>query len=350
MRFKKIACLFSLMILFLPLLHSAFAISDTIVSFNGSGVAIDLNYPEEAQPNETIRYNVTLTATAELSSINIDLLIYAPVNSTMQLIKSQPISWGTLHENQTLPTVEVFPILLPEQADGRVLCNIKIQTEIDSALHYSAYSFFTTFVSDPTLSEMRVLYDEMVANYTILQEEYETLWGDYNATLANYTALVNEFSETSSQYEEQISAYQNELEKYNDYDTIKNSYTAKIKEFNDLQTNYEDLNTTLNELQANYTQLVTDYEDLKDNYTILENDSKDLKKSLDSSKADLGATTFVMIIFLIAVVILISFILYLKRKGEEPYIVIRKETVSMKSDKDKGTDSNISSNASLTNF
>jgi hypothetical protein len=41
-----------------------------------------------------------------------------------------------------------------------------------------------------------------------------------------------------------------------------------------------------------------------------------------------------MIIFIIAVAALIAFIVYIKRKQENPYLVIRKETVSMKLDEE----------------
>ena len=41
-----------------------------------------------------------------------------------------------------------------------------------------------------------------------------------------------------------------------------------------------------------------------------------------------------MFIFVVAVAALVGFIIYLKRKTQEPYVVIRKETVSMNQDED----------------
>ena len=52
----------------------------------------------------------------------------------------------------------------------------------------------------------------------------------------------------------------------------------------------------------------------------------------ERSESALNSDRIVMFIFVIALVALVAFIIYLKRGKEEPYVVIRKETVSMNQD------------------
>jgi hypothetical protein len=59
-----------------------------------------------------------------------------------------------------------------------------------------------------------------------------------------------------------------------------------------------------------------------------------LQSQLTDSQDAVNMGNIVMFIFLVAVAVLIAFIVYIKRKQEDPYLVIRKETVSMKSDED----------------
>jgi predicted nuclease with TOPRIM domain len=315
-----------------------------MVSFSGSGLTIDLIYPEEAHPNTTIAYDITITAITEVASINIDIFIYAKVNSTLQFVKNQPFIWSTLHENQSLPSSEI-PILLPEQTNGTLYCNITVQTEIDSTLHYSAYSFYTTLVTEPTLSEMRVLYDEILANYTILQAEYETLLEDYDGLLANYsslfadyTALLSEHDQLLSDYNSKAADYESLLAQYNelsdDFNDLDADYRSKITELANLETSYDDLNVSRYDLQESYNTLNTIYRGLNNTYTNLQTAFANLQDTLDVKQAELDIERIVMFIIVMTVAVLIAFIIYIKRKQEDPYLVIRKETVSIKSDEE----------------
>jgi hypothetical protein len=344
MQTKRTVTFFSVLLLLAMLPCSVSASSDRAVSFRGSGVTIDLTYPEEAPPNSTITYNITITATTEVTSININIFIYAPVNSTLQLAKNQPFNWGTLHENQSLPTSEI-PIPLPEQTNGTLYFNMTVQTEIDTTPHYSAYSLYTTVVSEPTLSEMRVLYYEMLANYTGLQEDYEALLEEYNgllvnysSLLANYTALLTEHDGLSRLYADQVSVYQKKLAEYNalldDYNNLHDDFESKSNELVALQTEFNNLTDTQIDLQGNYTALETNFEDLNASYTVLLDDFENIQNSLYDKQGELNSDRIVMIIFVISCAVLIAFIVYLKRKKEDPYLVIRKETVSMKSNKE----------------
>jgi type IV secretory pathway component VirB8 len=60
----------------------------------------------------------------------------------------------------------------------------------------------------------------------------------------------------------------------------------------------------------------------------------DLQENYDVSEGAVNSYRVVMFMCVVAVGSLIALIVYLKRKKEEPYVVIRKETVNMKSDEE----------------
>jgi uncharacterized protein YozE (UPF0346 family) len=385
MQIKKTCCFLITLLLFSGLVYSV-AASTTTASFRGGGVTIDLTFLEEAHSNIAITHNVTITANTDLSSINIGVLVYAPVNSNLQLIKNQPLSWGTLYENQSLPTTQI-PILLPKQAKGTLYCIITVQT--DQTTDTLSYKFYTTRVSELTFSEMQTLYNEILANYNSLHADYEALlgeydglWANYTSLLANYTALlsahdslINEYNEilanynslqgdyeallgeydglwanyTSllanytallsahdsliNEYNSQVSTYEALLANYNelsnDYDTLNANYNARTSDLGDLQTNYNELNTTRYDLQASYNTLQTVYTALNQTYTELKNNLESLQRDFNTSEGIVGADRVVMFIFIVTLAALIVFIVYIKRNKQEPYLVIRKETVNV---------------------
>ena len=343
MQIKKTCCFLITLLLFSGLLYSVDA-SSTTASFCGGGVTIDLTFPEEAHSNIAITHNATITANTDLSSINIGVLVYAPVNSNLQLIKNQPLSWGTLYENQSLPTTQI-PILLPKQAKGTLYCIITVQT--DQTTDTLSYKFYTTRVSELTFSEIQTLYNEILANYNSLHADYEALlgeydglWANYTSLLANYTALLSAHDSLINEYNSQVSTYEALLANYNklsnDYDTLSASYNAKTRELDNLQTNYNELNTTRYDLKTSLDTLQDVYDALDQTYTNLQHDFNDLQKNLDdmqknfnTSEGIVGADRVVMSIFIVTLAALIVFILYIKRKKQEPYLVIRKETVNV---------------------
>ena len=83
-------------------------------------------------------------------------------------------------------------------------------------------------------------------------------------------------------------------------------------------------------LQANYTSLQSEYDALNQTYTDLQTELTTLQERITRSENALNSDRIVMFIFIITVAALIAFIVYMKRKKEEPYVVIRKETVSVK--------------------
>jgi hypothetical protein len=328
--------------LFSGLIYSVGALPDKTVTFRGAGVTVDLMFPEEASPLDYISHNLTITAYNYVSSLNITLFIYAPVNETWQIV-DQPhnIPWPfPLGVNQSLPTAEIW-FTLPQDANGILKCILYVQT--NQTADYPSYTFYTTHVSEPTFSEMQRSYNEMLANYTELQANYTTKLNEYNDLLANfsslfanYTALLSQYNELTGKYNAQVAAYQALLDNYNkrsdDYDALNANYMSKVNQYNALQMDYEELNSTRNSLLANYTSLQALYDELNQTYTDLLGKFADLQESSNRSESALGNDRIVMFIFVITLVALIAFIIYLKRGKEEPYVVIRKETVSMNQD------------------
>ena len=340
MRAKKVVCFFTVLLLFSGLMCSVNALSNLTASFRGVDVTIDLAYPDEAHANTTITHDVTITANTNLTSLNIGIFIYASVNSTLQLIKSQPLGWSQLDENESLPTSHI-PIFLPQKANGTLYCNMTVQTEINTVTHYAYYAFHTTHISELTFSEMQTLYNEMLANYTSLQADYQSLLDEYNGLLinysslfANYTVLLSEHNQLTNDYNSQVSNYQSLLTQYNklsdDYDSLNANYRSKINDYNVLQSDYNEVNTTRYDLQTSYNTLNNVYTALNDTYLKLQDDLNILQKRFNTSEGTVSADRVVMFIFIVTLIALIGFIVYIKRRKQEPYVVIRKETVSMK--------------------
>jgi predicted nuclease with TOPRIM domain len=339
MQAKKIGYFLITLLLLSGLICSVGA-STTTVSFRGGGVTIDLTFPEEAHPNTTITHNVTITAHTDLSLQSFTLFIYAPVNATWQEVKNRTISWDFL-ENETLTSRIEFQ--LPQDTNGTLYCEMTVQT--DQTADALSYKFYTTRVSELTFSEMQSLYYEMLANYTSLQANYTTLLNDYddllanyNSLLANYTALLSEHNDLLNEYDTQVANYQTLLDNYNkrssDYNALDSNYRSQLSKYNALQADYDSLNSTLYSVQGNYTFLQGNFTDLQAVYDALKETYNNLLSDLNNLQGTVDADTIVLFIFVVTVACLVAFIIYIKRKQPEPYVVIRKETVAMKPDEE----------------
>ena len=313
--------------------------TDTTVIFHGVGVTVNLTFLEEAHPSDSITHNLTINANVALTLQNFTIIVEAPVSTGWQEVKNQTITFLDLLENQNLTSSMKFT--LPPEANGALLCYMYIQT--DQSGDYSSYTFYTTRVSELTFSEMQSLYDEMLANYTALQEVYATLLNEYNGLLANYTSLFNNYTALVSnydtlyaQYNAKVSSYQTLSDTYNkllsDNNALSNDHQAKVTELDNLQAKYDELNTTRYSLQGNYTNLQGNYTSLQTDYNTLNQIYTDLLANSNHLESDLNSDKIVMVIFIVAVACLVAFIVYLKWRKQEPYVVIRKETVSVNQD------------------
>jgi hypothetical protein len=99
-----------------------------------------------------------------------------------------------------------------------------------------------------------------------------------------------------------------------------------------LQSDYDSLNSTRYNIQASYDSLNNTYRSLNQTYVNLESQIKELNQRIALSDRALNNDKVLMLIFVVTLVCLIAIIAYIKRKGTAPYLVIRKETVTVKPD------------------
>jgi hypothetical protein len=325
---KKVYLLITL-VLFSTLIVKVLASPNPTVTFHGGGVTIYLTYPEEDHPNKTITHDVTITANTNLTSINIEVLVYAPVDSTLQLITNQPLTWPSLHENNSLPVSEI-PIILTEQVNGTLFCVITVQA--DQITDPLSYSFYTTRVSEITFSEMRTLYK----NYETLLAEFNDLSINYTNSVEALNLLTTQHAELQTKYDSEVAAYNSLLSSNNqlsqEYNNLNANYKAKLTQLSASQSDYEKLNTTKNNLQTSYTTLQNVYNSLNQTYSDLLEQLDNLRQNLNHSESEAALSNTFMFIALMAVAGLVALIVYLKRKKPEPYMVIRKETVALEND------------------
>jgi predicted nuclease with TOPRIM domain len=340
MQARKAIALLSVVLFFAIPIHNVIASSTMTESFRGNGITVDVTFPEEAHPLDNITHDVTITANVNLTSVNVAILIYAQVGSTMQLVKNQPLSWGELLENQSLPTSKI-PFQVPQQADGLLYCFMNVSTS--QSLEYSSYSFYTTRVSNLTFTEMQNLYNEMLANYSALKvdygdllNQYNSLLANYSGLLANYTALLSNSTSLQAKYDAQLVTYQSLLNSNNnlanEYNTLNNDLQSKTNQYNTLQSDYKTLNSTMNAIQTTRNELQDAYNALNQTYTTLQEQFASLQEKVDPLQTSVDIDRVFMVIFVAVVAGLIAFIIYIRQRSKEPYVVIRKETIGVKTD------------------
>jgi hypothetical protein len=336
---KKVYLLIGL-ILFSTLIAQVWASPNPTVTLHGGGITIDLTYPEEAHPEENIWHNATITANTAVTLNNLTMVIKAPVNSNWQTVFTGKDERNIFMQENSSFQWSMGPILLPPNANGTLQCFIFLKT---SSVDNISTTIYTTHVSELTFSEMQTLYNEMLANYTLLQTDYETLLNqydgllaDYNSSVANYTSLLSQHTELQTKYNSQVAAYKSQLNSNEqlsqEYNNLNTNYKAKITELSASQSDYETLNTTKNNLQTSYTTLQNDYNTLNQTNNDLQKQLNDFQEDAKIIDSDLTISQAFMFIALMAIAGLVALIVYLKRKKPEPYMVIRKETVTVEND------------------
>jgi predicted nuclease with TOPRIM domain len=339
MQAKKIVFSFSVLILFFGLICSADASSDIAVSFRGDGVTIDLAFPAEAHPLDSINHTLTIITNTDMVFQNFTVSIEAPVNSGWQEIRKREEIGQSLSKNT--PWMVPLSMSLPQDSNGTLRCFIYALT--NQTTEPLSYTFYTTEVREMT-------YSELLAGYNILNNTYNQLEADYNTLNNTYNDLQTSFASLNILYDDLEGnrsilkdSYDDLLiqnttltNKYNtletDYNNEKASHSLLLQDYTELQEGYDLLNSTFYTVQGNYNNLKVNLTDLQDffdelnqTYAELLNDRNNLQNAVDIDRVT-------MFIFTLGVAALVFFIIYLKRKKQEPYVVIRKETVSMKSD------------------
>ena len=349
MRTKKIGYLLSGLLLFSAFIFTVDALPDITASLRGGGVTIELTYPEEAQQNDTITHNIKINATNGAVTVNnFTLVIEAPVNSGLQEIyrSPQPFSF-VLPENEGISMTPPPRFTLPQDANGTLYCFIFIQT--NQTLDYASYKLYTTQVRNMTYSDLLGKYNALIEEYNVLNITYNQLLADfddlnntYNDLQSSYAALNSSYNELSGNYSILKNSYDDLLAQYktlnnnyneldSNYNSVNSARNSLLGDYGELQSVYDTLNSTFYSVQGNYTDLKTVHDALNQTYYDLVDEFATLQNRADSA---LNNDRIVMFIFVITLVALIAFIIYLKRGKEEPYVVIRKETVSMNQDED----------------
>jgi len=306
MRIRSSVCVFLALLFLFGQIYRSSASSTDSFSFQGAGVIIDLTFPEEAHPTESITHNLTITAETSLTLENFTITIKVLVNSSWQQGPMRQELFQEIQQDEKLPIQLRFT--LPQNTHGKLYCFIHVYTDITS--DPLSYTFYTTHVRTFTYSELLIEYDELLANYSELLTEYETLLESYNELTATYG-------------------------------TLNSTYNSLLNEYNALQANYNSLNSTYHSLQATYSSLQISHASLEANFnslnqtcTDLENEINNLRQKTDASKIEIINTRNLTYLFIGTTIALIILIIYLKKKEPEPYVVIRKETVAVKPTED----------------
>lgn len=290
------------------LLSGTLAISTSSLAFHGVGLTVNLDYPEEAHPTEEIYHNVTITSQAGLTISNLTLTIYGIVNQTQQEITNLLLSLS-LDQNSTLSTRINFTI--PQDTFERLYCTLYAKTSQD--IDYFFTSFYTTHVHTITFSELLIDYNLLlteIGNNLIL---YESLNQTYYDLIKQKDNLNSNYNNLYSDYQDQIDI--NKL--------LESEYASLNLNTTKIQESYVSLNN-------NYTSLNQTNTELEQEITILNQEIDLLDQEISVSKNSLDIDRNLMIVFIIILVSLIGLIIYLRNKQKEPYVVIRKEIVSVK--------------------
>ncbi|HML04073.1 MAG TPA: hypothetical protein VK487_11975 [Candidatus Bathyarchaeia archaeon] len=266
------------------------------VSFQGAGVIVNLQFPEEANPTDTITLNLTITAQVGLNLQNFTFIIRVFVGTGWQQIYDEQVLSLSMPQSNVLSRLIWFT--LPQNANDSLKCYMYVLTDHASGLP-SIYNFNATTVRTMT-------YDQLLANYSSLLTNYDTLLGSYNALSTRYAGL-------------------------------NSTYTSLLNKYNSLQATFESLNasystqkTTYNALKANYDSLNASYRMLNQSYCTLKGENNSLSSTAGAQDTELTMTKDIMYALAVVTVTLAALVAYNKKKKSEPYVILRKETVALK--------------------
>ena len=259
--------------LLLSLSRAAEASQFSTVSFTYGYIGGSLEFQEEAQPTESITYNLTIVAYIEVIIYNFTLKISGLVGEKWQTLHTEPIITQPMTQGENL-TRQIL-VTLPQNTSGRLHCIIEASTDKG----FGKTVFYATYVRAIAYDELLNLYNELLADYDTLQANYDQLVTDYDALNLTYNSLATE------------------------YDTM--------------QTDYNSLNSSYETLMTDYNTLTTIYESLQELYTYV-------KTKYDASLGELNIVRNLMYIFVVTTIIFLATTVYLRKKA--PYIILRKET------------------------
>ncbi len=298
MEAKRVVCLVAIMCFLSLSIQEAQALPIGNASFQGAGVAIDLEFPEEAHPTETITLNLTMTALTGLKIQNLTLVVEVLVDTGWQQAYKEQVVSLSMMQNDTLDRMVWFT--LPLNAREALRCYMYVLTDKTPGFPL-VYVFYTSRVRTLT-------YDELLANYTSLQAENEALVESSNTISAQYNALNSTYYSLLNQYDSLNATFE----------SLNGSYFVQKADFE--------------ALNASYDSLEADYRTLNQTYYGLTDENEELSNTVNARDAELAVAKNVAYALIVVVVALVALVIYVKKISSEPYVVVRKETVSLKPD------------------
>jgi len=260
------------MTLLLSLSHTAKGSQSSTVSFTYGYIWGSLEFPEEAHPADTIMCNLTITAYIDVNVYNFTLEISGLAGEKWQTLQTEQISrYLAQGENHT----SHVRVTLPQNTSDRLLYVIEASTDKG----FGKTTFYGTYVRTISHDELSNLYDELLANYSMLRTDYDQL-------LTNYYAL-------------------------------NLTYSSFVREYNTMQASIDSLNSSYRSLTVNYSSLASSYDSLQEHYNYI-------KGKYDSAAGELNIVRILLYIFTTATAILAATTIYFRKKA--PYVVVRKET------------------------
>jgi hypothetical protein len=196
MRFKSLICLLVASFFLFGSVCGVDVLSTSSFSFHGAHVIIDLTFPEEAHPAESITHNLTITADTSLTLENFTIIIRVLVNSSWQQVSTDARTGRDMAQNEKLPITLKFT--LPQNAHGKLYCFMYVLTSKTS--DPLSYTFYTTHVRTYTYSELLSEYNESLTNYSDLLSDYETLLESYNTLSAEHGTLNSTYNSLLNEY------------------------------------------------------------------------------------------------------------------------------------------------------
>ena len=289
MKLKIIICLVAILCFLFCSVHRTGASPTNSVSWEGAGVVIYFEFPEEAHPTDSITLNLTTTAQVGLKLQNFTFLIEVLVNESWQQVYKEQVLQLNMVQNDSF-TRQVW-FTLPQNAHEALYCYMYVQTDKAPGLP-PTYVFYATHVRTVTYDELLTDYETLLDSYTALSTQYDGLNSTYNSLLNQYNSLQATFESLNSSYFTQKATY----------DELKTNYDS-------LEANYKTLNQTYYALKA-------------------ENDS--LSNTVDTKETELTTTRNIVYALIAVTVALAAVLIYIKKIRSEPYVVLRKETVALK--------------------
>jgi predicted nuclease with TOPRIM domain len=206
----------------------------------------------------------------------------------------------------------------------------------------SQYSTLNTFYNGLTsnYTNLNTTYNLLSNNYNNLNSTFNSLLDKNNALQSDYNSLNSTRYNLQANYNSLEANYNSVLSKSNGlqsdynglsstYSVLQSSYSSLVGTKNALQTDYDSLNSTHYSVQTSYNLISGAYDSLNRTYTALETEVNTLNQRINGSENTLNIERVVLFIFVAVEVGLVALIIYLKQKKSEPYVVIRKETVTM---------------------